>query len=175
DQDGFVANGQMDIEDPEMKCNKIDFKPEIELYGKVALSGDVDDRVNVDVWSGSAWVSAGFDLNTTLVANGTSRRLRLEYPGSGAWPGGDYRITAKSGKVTCTDVEGSPTAAFEYRFTVLDGCMLSLLSTFDLNDDDTLCAQDIAAWTTSPVDFNDDSNADGDDATLLLRAVEIGR
>lgn len=80
DQDGFVSNGEVDIEDPELACEKIDFTPEIELYGQVALSGDIDDRVNVEVWNGGAWTTAGFDLETTLVSNGTSRRLRLTYP-----------------------------------------------------------------------------------------------
>lgn len=46
-----------------------------------------------------------------------------------------------------------------------------MLSSFDLNNDDTLCAGDIAEWTLNPVDFNNDSAADGDDATLLINAV----
>lgn len=39
---------------------------------------------------------------------------------------------------------------------------------YDLNQDETVCMQDVAAWTSSPCDFNGDNAADADDLDALM-------
>ena len=67
-------------------------------------------------------------------------------------------------------------AEFEYLFDIyLESCEGMLLGGgYDLNSDDSVTEEgDLPAWFLSPVDFNDDNEADGDDYMILQSACEL--
>lgn len=167
----------MDPLDPEFNCEDIAdiYEIEIRLYGPVSLTGDPDTALDVMVKNPStgtfSQVSFAIDIEIDSTLAEAGRLIRISRDDAGEWPLGQYKILPKAGRVPCTDVAGPTNANFTYEFWLLDGCELMLLSTYDLNSDDTLCPADIACWTANPVDLNNDSNADGDDVTLLINAV----
>lgn len=174
--DSIIFITEIDVLDPMMSCDDLpDFDDPItfRMYGPVSLVSGTGPHAEVYVWDGAEWDPASFDVTTTIVSGTGSRGLRFVRSDQNAWPRdfARYMIKPATGRITSADVAGSPAADFEYFIEIADGCALMLLSTYDLNHDDTLCSQDIAEWTTNPVDFNNDSAADGDDVALLMGAV----
>lgn len=185
DEACFPENGavmfitELDPLDPELNCYDIVdvYEIEVRLYGPVELIEDEMDPLPLEVSYMSPTDTAfspipfGIEIELDTGSSAAGRIIRISRSDSSEFPFGSYKIQPKTGRVQCEDVSGDPDADFLYGFELLDGCELMLLSTYDLNSDDTLCAADIAEWTLNPVDFNNDSAADGDDATLLLGAV----
>ena len=105
--------------------------------------------------------------------SGNHRQLVVE-PNAG-WEVGFYRIVRSDGGLLCEDVEGSPDVSdFGYYIEVMDCESLLLGGGFDMNSDDAVTEEgDLPAWFLSPVDFNGDNEADGDDYLILESACEL--
>lgn len=164
-----------------LDCDDLPFDDDItfRLYGPVSLESGTGPHANVEVWNGSSWVDAGFDVEASIVSSTGSRGLKFERKdGMGnqiAWPQtvGQYRIVPVTDRIVCTDVTGEPTADFVYSIELAEGCSLQLLQRFDLDPDDDLNGGDVTAWMLNPVDLNEDENADGDDLDLLMGAINL--
>lgn len=179
--DANVVIRAIDIYNPQMGCDDFPFEDPVSfrLYGPATLVSGTGPHANVEVWNGSSWVDAGFDVETEIVSSTGSRGLKFtRKDGSGnpiAWPNtpGEYRIVPVSGRITSTDVTGTPTVDFDYRINLIDICEEQLLGRFDLNSDNSVDNDDMGEWLLSPCDLNDDSNVDEDDADLLLQAIGV--
>lgn len=164
----------LDIFDPEEGCLDHDFtQAKVRLYGPVELVGAAP-HVEVLVWSGSAYVDAGFTIVTSIVSSTGEREVLVKRSGDLPWPEGEYRIVPLEDKMTSKGVVGDPDVdMFEYEFTLADGCQLGLLQNFDFNEDETVCEEDFLTWSSDPCDLNDDEVVDCDDIALLLSAIDL--
>ena len=105
-----------------------------------------------------------------LTGNTSESVIRFSRVGGGDafLTGYEYRIVPVSGEVRVKHATGTPDVNMTYyQFGVQWSCDLGLLEHFDLNQDEALCSQDIAAWLNDPVDFDGDSVADTTDLGYL--------
>src|SRR5690606_34942161 len=120
---GYVLITGIDILDPMMECEDVPFDGEItfRLYGPVSIETGTGTPAKVQIRTGPTTWADVFDIDAEIVTNTGSRGLKfVRKDGSGnpiAWPQtiGEYRIVPKQDRIVCVDVEGNPTADFEYR------------------------------------------------------------
>lgn len=111
-----------------------------------------------------------------LTGNTSESVIRFSRVGGGDafLTGYEYRIVPVSGEVRVKHATGTPDVNMTYyQFGVQWSCDLGLLEHFDLNQDEALCSQDIAAWLNDPVDFDGDSVADTTDLGYLVNGVNV--
>lgn len=111
-----------------------------------------------------------------LTGNTSESVIRFSRVGGGDafLTGYEYRIVPVSGEVRVKHATGTPDVNMTYyQFGVQWSCDLGLLEHFDLNQDEALCSQDIAAWLNDPVDFDGDSVADTMDLGYLVNGVNV--
>jgi hypothetical protein len=147
-------------------------KATLRMYGPVALDGS-GPYFDVLKDGPLGFVPVSFTYSATIKSGTGEREVEItKTSGGSAWPLGDYRIVPKAGEVTCLGAANNPDVdAFIYEFSLVDTCELGLLMMYDLNQDDTVCMQDVAAWTSRPCDFNGDSAADAVDLDALMNVA----
>lgn len=169
----------LDIGDPELGCIDIIYSLNLRMYGPVDLIGSAP-HFTVKSWDGSAWQTAAFSLNAVIASGSNDLNVQFSRSGGLAIPLGKYLIEPIAGQVKCKGVGVSPTLGvipdvveWDYIVEFVDGCgELGLLEIFDVNTDDQVCSQDVAAWMNSPCDFNGDNVADSEDLSQLLVAAD---
>lgn len=157
----------------ELDCQSRPFtKATLRMYGPVELEGSAP-HFDVLVDTGGGFGAVGFTYAAAIKTGTGEREVEVtKTSGGSAWPLGTYRIVPKADKVTCLGAAGDPDVdSFIYEFSLVETCELGLLAMYDLNQDDTVCMQDVSAWVSSPCDFTGDSIADADDLDALMNVV----
>lgn len=169
----------------------------IRWYGSVSQTFDSGSDANgwpVSIWTDSQtaplWeeITDEFDFSFFTIAGRSYLEIQRT---SGSWSGGQYEVRYDDsptgdyqstipalqdrGGLTMGDVSGGVRlASFTAPINRGDRCREELeFSMFNVNEDETLCSEDVAAWIDTPVDFNADSAADSGDMTLLLEVIDF--
>ena len=169
----MIVNG---LEEPMCVAEEDFDNVHIRFYGPISKEGTHDNHVIVERWDTGLDDWQPYNSFVNVILSGpinNERSLSIVHVGS-LWPFGLYRARSVTGRLVSRYVLEDPDVVpFVHEFTIADGCAPLLLQNFDFNNDDTLCAADLTAWTADPVDLNGDSVIDGDDVLLLMNAIDL--